>query len=521
LNNCCCVGAAPTPGKTTGKDFRRSRERAVPRQGTNRHERIDGTVGFNADIRRAKEDCIFFGHRYFPHLLTHRCSAFHHRLIEIVEDPACDRISILAPRGHAKSTWLSIIYPIWKIVNDRDIKIIIVSDTGDQAEMFLRAIKDELEANERLIEDFGPFYRKPKSGSPNVWKAGDITVVRPSRAKEPTIVCGGTGKRIVGRRADLIIVDDPLNEENTENERQRRKTLRWFRKTLTPILNPETGKIVVIGTRKHPDDLHSELGRNRRYRQFVFRALENGEPLWPARWSRERLLREKEEIGSLVFAQEYQNEPVSEETAYFRAEWIERCYDHGARLLDFYDGDMPVFTGWDLSLVADRARAEERDTDYTVGVSVALAEDGTRHVIDIFRERGLTPSQILGEIRRRASRFRPALVTIENNLFQSLYEQRLVSETDLPITGHTTGREKMDVFRGVPSLSVLFENGKYRLPRGDERSARLVDALKNELVGLGVETHDDMVMALWMAECGIRRMRAKEGRLEVIDDPTF
>ncbi|MCE5248993.1 hypothetical protein LLG96_02105 [bacterium] len=488
-------------------------------------ERIGIEVGFNADIKRAQKDCIFFGNRYFPHLVTRKCAPFHHRLIEIVENPEYDRISILAPRGHAKSTWLSIIYPIWKIVKNRDIKIIIVSDTGDQAEMFLRAIKDELEANERMISDFGEFYTKPKSGSPNVWKAGDITVTRSSRAKEPTIVCGGTGKRILGRRADLIIVDDPLNDENTDNDRQRRKTLRWFHKTLTPILNPETGRIVVIGTRKHPEDLHSELGRNPRYRQFTFRALEKDAqgketPLWPERWPLKRLMREKEEIGSLIFAQEYQNEPISEETAYFRREWIERCYDPGAKLMNCYYGGLPVFTGWDLAVVADREHAEEHDTDYTVGITIALDENGTRHIIDIYRERGLTPSQILEVIRMRARLFNPRLITIENNLFQSLYEQELLSTTDLPVAGHTTGREKMDVFRGVPSLSVLFENGKYRLPVGDERSARLMETLAGELVGLGVETHDDTVMALWITECGIRRHRETEALIEVIDDPT-
>ncbi|MFC1574291.1 terminase large subunit domain-containing protein [Candidatus Latescibacterota bacterium] len=437
-----------------------------------------------------------------------------------------DRISLLAPRGHAKSTWLSIIYPIWKIVNNRNIKIIIVSDTGDQAEMFLRAIKDELETNVSLIEDFGEFYRKPKSGSPNVWKACDITVLRTSRSKEPTIICGGTGKRIVGRRADLIIVDDPLNDENTESERQRRKTLRWFRKTLTPILNPEGGKIIVIGTRKHPEDLHTELDRNPRYRQFVFRAIEkdvqgNELPLWSERWPLKRLLREKEEVGSLVFAQEYQNEPISEETTCFRRAWIERCFDFSSKLLESYSGDMPVFTGWDLAIVTDKAHADMHDTDYTVGITIALGEDGTRYVIDIYRERGLTPAQILEAVKTRARLFNPTLVTLENNLFQRFIEQQLISTTDLPIAGHTTGREKMDVFKGVPSLSVLFENGKYNLPMGDARSSGLVSTLTNELVGLGIETHDDMVMALWITDCGIRRYHDTERSLEVIDDPTF
>lgn len=476
-------------------------------------------MGFNADIARSKKDCIFFGARYFPHLVTQECAPFHHRLIEIVEEPRKDRISILAPRGHAKSTWLSIIYPIWKIVKDRDIKIIIVSDTGDQAEMFLRLIKDELEANERLIEDFGAFYRKPSPGSPNVWKACDITVIRSSRAKEPTIICGGTGKRIIGRRADLIIVDDPLNDDNTENEKQRRKTLRWFRKTLTPIVNPETGRIVVIGTRKHPEDLHAELGRSSRYSQYIFRALEKDRPLWKERWPRARLLREKEEIGSLVFAQEYQNEPVCEETTFFRREWIERCYNYQAVFPGSYRGEMPVFTGWDLAVVSDREHAEEHDSDYTVGVTIALGADGTRHLIDLYRERGLTPGQVLAVIKDRARLFNPRLITIENNLFQCLYEQELINTTDLPVVGHTTGREKMDVFRGVPSLSVYFENGKYRLPRGDERSTRLTNILTDELVGLGVEAHDDTVMALWITECGIRKMKESAG-IEVIDDPT-
>lgn len=480
-------------------------------------------MGFNADIKWAQNDCIYFGNKYFPHLLTKECSPFHHRLIEIVESSDHDRISLLAPRGHAKSTWLSIIYPIWKIINNRDIKIIIVSDTGDQAEMFLRAIKDELEANERLLYDFGDFYQKPKSSSPNVWKACDITVIRGTRAKEPTIICGGSGKRIVGRRADLIIVDDPLNDENTESERQRAKTLRWFRKTLTPIVNPDTGKIVVIGTRKHPHDLHAELAKNPRYRQYIFRAFgEDGRtPLWPERWPRERLMSEKEEIGSIVFAQEYQNESISEETACFRREWIERCYRFSETLENHYQGSLPVFIGWDLSVVADRKRAEEHDTDYTVGITIALGDDGTRHILDIYRERGLSTSQVLDVMRRKAAVYKPALITLENNLFQSLYEQQLISLTDFPVAGHTTGREKMDIYQGVPSLSVLFENGKYGLPYGDERSRRLMDILTNELVGLGIETHDDTVMALWIAECGIRSMRERQSYLEVIDDPTW
>ena len=478
----------------------------------------------NAVADKARRSCIFFGEHYFPHLTPQKSGRFHRSLIHCVETPENSRVSILAPRGHAKSTWLSIIYPIWKIVNDRSITIIIVSDSEEQAEVFYSAIRSELEDNERLIADFGPFRPEGRAGSVKTWQSGKLTIDRPERSKEPTLFVAGTGKRIVGRRADLIILDDPINELNSDNERMRRKTRRWFFKTLTPILNPDTGRMIVIGTRKHPDDLHATLGKNPRYVQKVYRAIERERALWPARWPKKRLLAEKEEIGSMIFSQEYQNEPISEEIAFFRAAWIERCFTSAETLPDSYGGPLPVFSGWDLSIVADKAHAEEHDSDYTVGITLALAEDGTRHIIDIFRERGLTPAQVLGTVKERSARFGPVSVTIENNLFQSLYEQQLIQETALPVKGHTTGREKMDLYRGVPSLSVHFENGKYRIPTGDRRSLTFAGILKQELVGFGIETHDDMVMALWICECGIRRhkedAKVRGGLLEVFDDPT-
>ena len=113
-------------------------------------------------VKKAKRDCIFFGERYFPHLLTSKTGAFHRELIAIVETSGKDRVDILAPRGHAKSTWLSIIYPIWKIANNRNIHILIVSDIAEQAEMFVQAIKNELEFNELLIGEFGEFRPKEK-----------------------------------------------------------------------------------------------------------------------------------------------------------------------------------------------------------------------------------------------------------------------------------------------------------------------------------------------------------------------
>ncbi|MFC1608542.1 hypothetical protein ACFL47_11295, partial [Candidatus Latescibacterota bacterium] len=298
------------------------------------------------------------------------------------------------------------------------------------------------------------------------------------------------------------------------------------------ILKPENGRVIVIGTKKHENDLHESLRENSEYRQFIYKAIDNdGKPLWRDKWSIKRLEREKREIGSTIFAQEYQNESIDEENALFKRKWIQSCYAENEtlkgnenifnilnrRIRDRYR----IFTGWDLSIVMNKEKAEEKDSDYTVGTTILLDENKNRRIIDIYRERGLTPNNIIEIIKRKHELFDTDLITIENNLFQILYQYKLIETTDLPIHGHTTTiRDKVNLYEGIPSLSVLFENGKFILPTGDKGSKAKIKLLEDELVGLGYEKHDDCLMSLWMAECGIANYKERTGSIEVINDPT-
>ena len=274
---------------------------------------------------KAKRNCVYFGEKYLSQLMDKKTSEFHKKLIKIVNNNKNERISILAPRGHAKTTWISVIYVIWKIVFNRNIRIIIISDTDDQAEAIMRSIKDELEYNKALIEEFGIFKERDIKGKVNVWRANDITVKRERRSKEPTLICAGMfSRKLLGKRADLIIIDDPLNEENTEDEKQREKVLRIFKKTITPII--ESGKIIVIGTKKHKFDLHYELGKNKRYKQFKFRAIEGKKVLWTEKYDIDDLSDIKAEIGELEFNYEYQNETELIIKESFEIKMISKCY---------------------------------------------------------------------------------------------------------------------------------------------------------------------------------------------------
>ena len=123
------------------------------------------------------------------------------------------------------------------------------------------------------------------------------------------------------------------------------------------------------------------------------------------------------------------------------------------------------------------------------------------------RHRGHTIEQAKAIIRGEAFRMKPVReVAVENNAFGKLYETGLRAETGLPIVGHTTDAKKHSFADGVPSLSVMFENGQIILPYANDKDTRgLIDVLYEELHGFGVEPHDDAAMALWILVTRLRQ----------------
>jgi hypothetical protein len=78
----------------------------------------------------------------------------------------------------------------------------------------------------------------------------------------PTLSAYGTGGSVVGSRADLIVADDLLDSMNTATAYQRESAYHWFYTTLYSRLKSQTGRIVVIGTAWHADDLYSRLRKS-------------------------------------------------------------------------------------------------------------------------------------------------------------------------------------------------------------------------------------------------------------------
>ncbi|MFB2539136.1 phage terminase large subunit [Acinetobacter sp. c3-l95] len=216
----------------------------------------------------------YFINNYFPHYVRNPDkSELHKYLFKILPEIAANHEScfeaIAAPRGEAKSTLVSQLYTLWRIVIFKTHFSLIVMDSIDQAYPMLEAIKAELEFNPRLKIDFPDVF-----GAGRVWQAG--TIVTKNDIK---VQVAGAGKKLRGLRhgayrPDLVVLDDIENDENVRKPEQRDKLHNWLKKTIMPLgAAGEKIDIVYIGTILHHDSVLNRTLNNPAWRSARFKAI--------------------------------------------------------------------------------------------------------------------------------------------------------------------------------------------------------------------------------------------------------
>ena len=104
---------------------------------------------------RASHQYFFLA--YFGHYMQCPAAPFHQELFTLTQSLPPLSV-ILAFRGSAKSTIMTLSLPIWSVVGVPQKKfILIIARTQEQARQFMRNIREELERNDLLRSDLGPF----------------------------------------------------------------------------------------------------------------------------------------------------------------------------------------------------------------------------------------------------------------------------------------------------------------------------------------------------------------------------
>jgi predicted phage terminase large subunit-like protein len=254
----------------------------------------------------------------------------HHRiladlLMQLAEGRQ-DRVCVNIPPRHGKSQLVSIYFPAWFIGKYPNKKVLMVSHTTDLAVDFGRKVRNLIDTDT---------YRKI---FPTVTLAADSK----SAGRWNTNVGGeyfacGVGSALAGRGADLLLVDDPHNEQDIINGNFDvfDKAYEWFTYGARTRLMPG-GRVAIIQTRWHLDDLTGRVLKDMslneaadQYEVVEFPAIlevkKNGKvtekALWPEFFDLDALSRTKASMPLFQWNAQYQQNPTAEEAALVKREW--------------------------------------------------------------------------------------------------------------------------------------------------------------------------------------------------------
>jgi predicted phage terminase large subunit-like protein len=288
------------------------------------------------------------------------------------------RLLVLMPPGSAKSTYTSVIFPIWWFMQHPRSSVIAASHTSTLVEHFSRRIQVLIEEHSQRIG----FGLRPDDRSAGHWQidtGGEYFAV-------------GVRGAITGRRADLAIIDDPIKSMGeADSPKHRQYIWDWYTAELTTRLKPDA-RIVIVMTRWHEEDLGGQLiaRKSEDWRVLRLPAIAEvhdpmgrppGAPLWPEWETLEALQRKQTVVGSRIWSALFQQSPHPSSGRIFKVEELQTV--HGSP--SDRRSSARIVRAWDLAATPDSAH---HDPDWTVGLRLVL-EDGGRYVVDdIVRMRG-------------------------------------------------------------------------------------------------------------------------------------
>jgi predicted phage terminase large subunit-like protein len=454
---------------------------------------LSNLFAFNQDILHVEEGGEGSGKRV-------PLKGFQQELCQFIEGNPHRKKIALMPRGHLKTTLITVGYTLQRIAKDPKVRILIANATGTMAEAMLSQIKKHLQYNDTFKYYFGDLSTTATSWRDNMiaLPTGDGSY----QSKEATVTAYGLGGSLVSQHYDVIIIDDAHNRENINTKDQIEKVKQSYR-DLLDLLEPG-GQLIIIGTKWHDDDLYGlVMDKNniqaREFDVFVRQAItemklgrdtaghyqiESGNVLWPEKYSLKALTALLNEKGLYEFACQYQNVAIDDENAVFHKNWFHE-YDPS----DLRDRKLTRFTAIDPAIsLKDRA-------DFTAIVTIGVDVLNKIYILEVKRGH-YTEDQMVDELFLTNEKYHPLSICIETVAFQKTLQHYIMKE--IKRRGHS-----------LPLNEVLPESDESKekrirllqpmYMRSDilhSKSVADIEYLEDELLRFPKGKHDDLIDSL-------------------------
>ena len=454
----------------------------------------DNTVEAVLELyRRRRAMTSLFG--FTCHTLNGFQPAPHHKLIcdalDRVVSGKTRRLMITMPPRHGKSELASRRLPAYFLGRHPRKQVICATYNSDFAMDFGREVRNIM--SEESFTDLFPT---------SVLSADSKSANRFNTAVGGTYYTTGIGAGLTGRGAHLGIIDDPIkSREEADSKHYRDRIYNWYRSVFYTRLMPKSSLILIL-TRWHDDDLAGRLLMEQRnggeeWEQLSLKAVaggndpmgrSEGESLWPAWYPTTELQNIRNVIGPREWSALYQQEPIEDEGAYFKREWIEDNLFNRVQLMKEHKAGLKPMYFYGASDYAVTAEGG----DYTVHLVIGVDSDDTIYILDMWRSQTETIDWVeafcglvekwkparwgeeAGQILKSVGPFIDRRMK-ERKLY--CYRVQLSSAADKP----TRAR----------SVQARMSMGKIRFPD----DSQMLDPMMFELCRFPAGTHDDIVDA--------------------------
>lgn len=454
----------------------------------------------------------------------------------------------LHPREHGKSDGGTVDNATWRAISDTTSRTLIMSEGAKLAQ-------DKLKQCRQLIEEHGDRFGVEIEDN----NKSQITLVNDANHGEATIEAAGFGSSVTGGHFEFIIFDDLVDWPSQRTEARREKIEKQFQNYLNLGTEGDT-VFLVVGTRKHPEDLYDNLLDNSRWMTTVNQAIsdwsiiENGdydlitvdpdsgheyeypateigeippdqvivdtEPyydvdvLWPERWPLNKLILDMHtgfggENGNLVWKRENQNDASALQG---------QILNDG--MLTFTPRDefeefsrLSWRAGLDPAVEDDPEKAATNDTDYWgLGIVAHDSVNDVTFVPEVKRRRGLTMKQGLSWVEDVLDEY-PQITTtmVEDQQAQRWFVQT-AKDMGLNVQGTSSKDSKEE---RIIQMSSRFESGKVRLVGAEDDWTSFV----NEWASFPTGDHDDRLDATEIALRGVTQQSVSLGNHDMSDLP--
>ena len=297
------------------------------------------------EAQRARIDPLYFGERYVrPHdprwtsdiqpfqrdMVLHLLegSRFDPEILKKYPRPAEAKAhsetvfkTLWIPIEHAKTTWMSIVIPLWILAIDQETMGTLIGNRQSDAMKSLGPIKWHIENNQLLRGEFPELRPDEVAG----WSDQRIFVERKSRSKDPSIWTTGITGTIQGARLDWVFGDDVQDRTRALSEIKNQADQEMWQEIIENRV-VDGGICASYGTLQTGRDLTATLSRSEGYKHMHLSAVDKegryGEPGSPLWMTQDRLDAALKRQGTRRFARKYLNDATDEGGKLLKAELL-------------------------------------------------------------------------------------------------------------------------------------------------------------------------------------------------------